>query len=224
MPADRPKIVPGQLARYVALVALVLAIPIVPFVLAGDWIEQQVAAWLTPSQSATSAAALVVTALAADVLLPVPSSLLSTWAGARLGILGGALVVWTGMMSGATLGFVIGRVGGRPLVERWVSADDLARLQGLVEKQGWWMLIVTRPLPVLAEAAVLLLGSLRLPWRAFLWGVGPVSLAIALAYATLGALARESQWTAVALVVSVIVPLAATALARRALSSALANR
>lgn len=207
-----------RLVRYAAFTALLLAAPIVPFVLAGAWFEQRVDAWLDASLSAGQAAGLVAGALAADVLLPVPSSLLSTWAGARLGIVPATTAIWLGMMAGSALGYVIGRVGGRPLALRWIAADDLARLDGLIERQGWWMLIVTRPLPVLAEAALLLAGTLCMPWLSFLAGVAPVSLAIALAYAGLGSYARGGEWLVAALTFSVAAPLCATWLVRRALA------
>lgn len=212
-----------RLARYAALVTLLLATPVVPFVLAGARFEQRLEAWLEDSLSAPQAAVLVAGALACDVLLPVPSSLLSTWAGARLGVVPATAAIGLGMLAGAALGYLIGRVGGRPLALRWIAADDLLRLDDLVERQGWWMLIVTRPLPVLAEAAALLAGALGMPSWSFLAGVAPVSLAMALAYATLGSYAGDGEWLLTALAGSVAAPLGATWLVRRALSHRLAG-
>lgn len=213
-----PRYSAASIPRALLLVALLLAAPIVPFILAGERIEAWVSQWLTPALSPELAAVVVVGVLATDVFLPVPSSLVSTWAGARLGLAAGTLAVWCGMMAGSVLGFAAARYGGRPLVERWIGREDLARLDTLAERQAWWLLILTRPLPVLAEAAVLLVGALRLNWRDFWLATAPVSLALAAAYAALGRVAQHESWTAAALALSVAAPLAATWAARRALS------
>ena len=73
------------------------------------------------------------------------------------------------------------------------------------------MLVLTRPVPVLAEAGLLLLGSTRLPWRWFLLPVLLSNLGIAAIYAALGNWVRMP----VALAASIALPLAAAVIARR---------
>jgi uncharacterized membrane protein YdjX (TVP38/TMEM64 family) len=157
----------------------------------------------------------VIGVLASDVLLPVPSSFVSTLAGSRLGVWIGAAAIWLGMTAGAVGGFALARWFGRPLAERFVAADDLHRMQGLSDRAGPGMLVLTRALPVLAEASVLLLGAMRLPWRRFLPAVALANLGLALAYAALGHFAYQNGHLAVALVASIALPVLATTLSRQ---------
>ena len=77
---------PGYLRMLLILVA-VLAVPCVPFLLLGDAFEQSVAAWATQFTSPVALFWSVVTVLSVDILLPVPSSAVSTFAGAKLGVI-----------------------------------------------------------------------------------------------------------------------------------------
>ena len=79
------------------------------------------------------------------------------------------------------------------------------------------MLIVTRPLPLLAEAAVLLTGVSGLSWRWFLPCVMLSNLGIALVYSTLGRLAYAQGHLLVALAASIALPILATTIARHVL-------
>ena len=101
------------------LLALVLAVPIIPFLLFGPSLEEQITGWLDASLSPGALAALIVGLLAADILLPVPSSVVSTFAGSALGFAAGTAASWLGMTAGALLAFVLARLFGRPLA-LWV--------------------------------------------------------------------------------------------------------
>ncbi len=77
----------SNLLRLMGLLALVLAIPIIPFLFAGDEIESLVAGWLSPPPSPSTIFWIVIAVLATDIFLPVPSSLVSTLAGVHLPLL-----------------------------------------------------------------------------------------------------------------------------------------
>jgi membrane protein DedA with SNARE-associated domain len=204
----------GSLGRPLLILTLVMAVPILPFLLLGDRLDAWFAALFDPPPSPLATWWLVAGALATDVLLPVPSSLVNTLAGARLGILGGATASWTGMSVGAALGFALARRWGRPLAVRLASPDDIDRLDRLAARMGPALVVLTRAVPVLAEASVLLLGINRLPWRRFLPALLLSNLGIALAYAAFGEFAGKHEWLPLALGVSVAAPLAATATVR----------
>ena len=73
-------------------------------------------------------AVLVAGLLASDVLLPVPSSLVSSFAGHMLGFTIGLLAVWSGMMLGCLVGYWIGASGGAPSSARsWETGSWHAR-------------------------------------------------------------------------------------------------
>lgn len=208
----------GSLGRPLLILTLVLAVPVLPFVLLGDRVEPWIAAWFDPPPSPLAMWWLVAAALATDVLLPVPSSLISTLSGAKLGIVGGTTASWVGMTAGAVLGFALARRWGRPLAVRLASAEDIDRLDRLAARAGPALVVLTRAVPVFAEAAVLLLGINRLAWRRFLPALVLSNLGIALAYAAFGEVAGRHEWLPVALGVSVAAPLGATAVARWALA------
>jgi membrane protein DedA with SNARE-associated domain len=118
--------------------------------------------------------------------LPIPSSVVSTLAGKHLGTVGATLASFIGMSIGAVIGFVVARTWGRP-VARWFTKDeDLARMEELSLKLGPTVLVVTRAVPILAEAGVLLMGINRLPWRQFLPPVLLANLGLSLVYAISG--------------------------------------
>ncbi len=204
-----------DLWRSLLMITAVLLIPIVPFLLWGEQIEQWVRDWSERPGSKLMTAGLVVATLGTDVFLPIPSSFVSTLAGARLGTVLATGASWIGMTVGATLGFAIARTWGRPLAERFSSADELNHMQQLSDRLGPSVLVFTRALPVLAEAAVLLAGVHRLTWRRFLPPVVLSNLGIAWAYSAFGSFAEQNQWIAPALGISIALPLVLMAAARR---------
>src|SRR3954468_7544566 len=76
----------SPLMRWAIIVILVLLVPIVPFLIFGPAFEAEVRHDLNRIDSPWILATLVAAVLATDVFLPVPSSLVSTLAGAKLGI------------------------------------------------------------------------------------------------------------------------------------------
>lgn len=214
----------GSFGRPLLIVALVLAAPIVPFLLFGNRLEGWFLGLFDPPPSPATMWQLVAGAMAADVVLPVPSSMVSTLAGAELGVLGGTSASWVGMTAGSLLAFALARTWGRPLAVRLVAADDLDRLDLLAARLGPGLIVVTRAVPVLAEASVLLLGVNRLAWRRFLPALCASNLGIALAYAAFGDVAGEHAWLPLALGISVAGPLGLTAAARWFLRRRMAAR
>jgi uncharacterized membrane protein YdjX (TVP38/TMEM64 family) len=196
------------------LVLGVIALVLLPLFVLGFGFEDQVGQMIERTVEPVTFAVATIVVLAGDVLLPVPSSLVNTLAGSRLGIIVGTLVAWLGMNLGAIIAFALARTLGRPIVTRFTNPADLASLEQLADRRGNGLLVVTRALPVLAEATVLLVGSLGVSWRAFLPPVLLANLGLALAYAVLGALAYEHGLLSIALVASVVVPLLATFVAR----------
>lgn len=205
----------SDLVRWSIAITLVLLAPVVPFLLFGDWAEARIERWLDEALSPSATAAMVVGALTSDILLPVPSSFVSTLAGSRLGVAVGAAVIWIGMTAGCALGFALARWLGRPLALRFSSPEDLQRMEMVAKRGGPLILALMRPLPILAEASVLLVGAIGLSWRQFLPVVCLANFGLAVAYAALGYWAHEQGNLPVALAGSVVVPILATFAARR---------
>ncbi len=193
---------------------VVLAVPIVPFLLYGEDVERWLTRWRDHPPAWPLVAGGVVLLLATDVFLPIPSSLVSTLAGSQLGAVGGTLASWIGMSVGAVVGFAIARRFGPPLVAWLTRAEDLARTRALVERYGPLLLVLGRGVPVLAEATVLLFGMHRLAWRRFLPPVLLANLGLALAYSLFGELARQYESLLVAFAVAIALPVLMVAVFR----------
>jgi uncharacterized membrane protein YdjX (TVP38/TMEM64 family) len=200
-----------DLLKPLLLVGLALAVPILPFAVWGDSAETRMAACLHAAASPRTVAALVFGLLATDVFLPVPSSVVNTVAGEALGFGLATAVSWAGLTAGAVLGFALARWFGRPLALRLAGRDDLEKIDAAADRFGPLVLVLARPVPVLAEASVLLVGTTRLSWRWFLAPVVLSNLGIAVVYSALGSLA--ALW--IALPASIALPLSAAAVARR---------
>lgn len=185
---------------------LVLLAPIITFVLFGEQMEAWIAAWQANPPARAWVAAAVVGLLASDIFLPVPSSMISTFAGGELGVWLGTLASWVGMSLGAMLGFALARRFG-PGVALWLTRpDDLERAARLSQHWGPWLLALGRGVPVLAEATVLLMGLHQLPWRRFLPPVLLSNLGLAIAYSGLGQYAADHHWLPMSLAVSIALP------------------
>ena len=170
--------------------------PIVPFLGFGPALEAWLESAIERTVDPVFAAALVVGLLGVDVFLPIPSSVLSTLGGEVLGFWGGTAASFAGLSLGAAVGFGLARAAARPLVRRLAAPEDLERIGRLSRRLGTAVLIVTRPVPILAEAAVVFFGAAGLPWRRFLPPVTIVNLVIAAAYSALGrwATCRQPCW------------------------------
>ena len=172
--------------RWLLLTTLLFALIVVPFLLFEAQFERLGAEIMRGDLAGWPAAALVSGFLALDVILPVPSSMVSTAAGAVFGFARGTTVIWAGMMAGCVLGYLLGS-RATAATRRFVGADGLDRAERVASEYGDWALVVCRPVPVLAEASVVLAGVVHTPWRRFLLLTATSNLGIAIAYAAIGA-------------------------------------
>lgn len=197
------------------LMAFVLLVPVLPFLLFGAQVEVWLRGFAAHPPAPGTTAAVIIGILATDILLPVPSSVISTLSGWQLGWWRGTMATWVGMNLGAILGFALARRWGRSLALRFSKEADLQRVREASDVYGPAVLVLTRAVPVLAEASVLLTGIHRLAWRRFLPAVLLSNLGIALAYAAFGNYAQQHQWLPLALGVSIAVPVLVAAAAQR---------
>ncbi|MBT3296134.1 MAG: VTT domain-containing protein [Verrucomicrobia bacterium] len=180
--------------QWIALVALFLALIIVPFMLYGDRVDAWTQGFLESAGGHKAVTGLVLGGLlASDILFPIPSSIISTGAGVTLGLVLGTLVSSLGMIVSCVLGYGLGAVCGRPLAVRMVGESDLARFEGLAARIGTWSIILARPIPVLAEVSVLFAGISRLPFTRFLLISSLSNIGISAVYAVIGAYSASTN-------------------------------
>lgn len=202
-----------ELIRVIFICVVALLIPILPFLAFGESFEHQVRGWLH-TEPTLAAATVSIAVLISDILLPVPSSIVCLFNGYLFGVAYGTVVSWLGVTVGAVLGFALARGFGRPLTKRLCREDDLARIELLTRRHGPTVLVLTRALPVLAEATVLLMGAMELGWRRFFLPVALSNLGLSAAYAAVGSLADKDYGFLIALSASVAVPALATSAMR----------
>ena len=140
------------------------------------------------------AAVLGVGLLIADVFLPVPSSLVMVAHGSLFGVVVGTLLSLVGSVGAALVGFATGRRGGK-LLERVVTPAERARANNMLERWGVLAIIVTRPIPMLAETVAIMSGASSLSWGAAALASFVGSLPPALLYALTGAAVANFQTT-----------------------------
>ena len=141
-----------------------------------------------------AAASIGVSLLIADVLLPVPSSLVMVAHGALFGVVTGTFLSLLGSVGAALFGFAIGRRGG-PLLTRIVTPEERARADRMLARWGTLAVIVTRPIPLLAETVAIMAGASPLGWGRMALAALFGSLAPALLYALTGAAVANFQST-----------------------------
>ena len=184
----------GMLAFFLGLFFLVEALGVPLLVEPTPWLNR----------GGVLAATLGVGLLIVDVLLPVPSSLVMVAHGALFGVVGGTLLSLVGSLGAAMFGFWLGRRGGS-LLERLVPLDERERADYLLKRWGMLAIIVTRPVPLLAETVAIMAGTSPMGWgRAALAAIAG-SLPPALLYALTGASVGKFQNTALVFVFVLLV-------------------
>jgi uncharacterized membrane protein YdjX (TVP38/TMEM64 family) len=142
-----------KLSRLTTVIIVAILIPVVPFLVVGELPGER---WLSRTDDNSLLFALTGSGLLAlDIALPVPSSLIGTALGARLGFWAGSLCCWLGLMGGHMIGYGFGLLYPRRL------ASPVAP-----ERMGT-IVFLSRPVPVIAEAASLAAGATRMPPLSF---------------------------------------------------------
>jgi uncharacterized membrane protein YdjX (TVP38/TMEM64 family) len=137
-----------------------------------------------------AAAALGVSLLLVDVFIPVPSSIVMTAQGAIFGFAGGTALGMAGSVGATLVGFAIGRRGAG-LIHRYVQPDEERESTSLLRRLGPLAIIVTRPLPILAETTAIMAGATTMTWRQATAGALVGCLPAAALYSAAGAFASN---------------------------------
>jgi uncharacterized membrane protein YdjX (TVP38/TMEM64 family) len=95
----------------------------------------------------------------ADLVLPVPQTVVIAALGIIYGTFIGGLLGSIGMITGGLLGYVLMRTSARRMVKRFVGPRSLSRMESLFEQAGAWAIVLSRSLPYsIPEAMVFLAG------------------------------------------------------------------
>ena len=205
----------SRLVGWIIVTVAILSLIIVPFITFGADFERWAADSIQRAFDLPLIVALFVAGLlTADVLLPVPSSVISTASGTFLGLPLGAVASAVGMTLGCVLGFVVGRTTGLAATSRFVGPRELQRLSAAAERHGDWVLVSARAVPVLAEASTVFAGMSGISFRRFLSLVTLSNFGISLVYSAVGSYAVDVSSFLLAVAAAVMLPALAAALFR----------
>ena len=136
---------------------------------------------------------IVILALTADVILPVPNGLTNTFAGMSLGWAIASFVVWIGLNLGATIAYFIGRFAGEPIVKKIVGDREFTKAQTTLKDFNIIGLIISRPIPGFAELTAITAGLSKISFKAFFLVVGITNIGVAIIFSGIGAAAIEND-------------------------------
>ena len=180
---------------WVSLPLLLVAVILGPFFVFEGSLTAAVETFLQAQRTRVVLAVVVILLLAADIFLPIPSSIVSTAAGALLGFTSGVVASTTGMTVACMIAHVCGRRFGLPLARRMLKGHDLEEVGARLRKRADWALAAMRPIPVLAEASAVMAGVVGVPFARFLALTALANTGISVVYCAFGAKAfEEGSW------------------------------
>lgn len=193
--------------RYALFSIVFLSLFIVPFLLLGQSVEAFAQSQLDGRLNDGAAMLLAGILLAADPVLPTPSSIVATLLAAKVGFVPAAIVNALALSLACIFGYWLGRAGSRTfsLLGRRLPAG----FANWVQKYGLIAVLLCRPVPVLAEASLILAGAANhKPGRLLAWCC-VTQTALGAAYAYSGSGWGQGQWDDIALLTgAVLIPLA----------------
>jgi uncharacterized membrane protein YdjX (TVP38/TMEM64 family) len=171
-----------SLGKFSVLVASLIAFVLIPFILWGEQMDEHTPKLLQSPTAKWSIALIGVGLLAFDVILPVPSSVISIGLCFLLGPFYGALAVFIGMTSSFSLGYIIGRLLPVTYLRHWIGHEawDTVSFKSRPINFAW--IVITRPIPILAEVTAILAGSLHLPLIPTFASASLSSILVSIAY------------------------------------------
>lgn len=178
--------------------AAMLAVPLLPFIVIGELPGER---WLQSTHGSDMVVGGVGSALLAlDVLLPIPSSIVGSLLGARLGFAVGVAFTLVGLLAGHVLGYTLGRAWPHRF------APSLERTATL------WLVFVSRPVPVLAEAVAVGAGAAGMPFAPYVGACAAGNLIYAFALCATGAQFLPEERLVPALIFPMLLPVVTWAL------------
>ncbi len=116
--------------------------------------------------------------LVLDVVLPIPSSIVCVASVATMGATLGGVAIFFGLTSGSFLGYYL----GRQLEPISGARGSIIFGSGMNSLRNFVLLLVTRPIPVLAEVSLVEAGLSNLPRKSFVAAAIVSSACVAVAY------------------------------------------
>ena len=181
--------------RQSLIIVVALLVPIIPFAIIGELPGER---WLSAQDDnailfAVSGAGILVL----DILLPLPSSIVGTLLGARLGFWAGFAATWLGLTVGQCLGY-------------WLARLTLKRIEASFSETPTLLVVfLSRPVPILAEAVAITSGAAATPFVHFLLACAAGNVVYSAVLAGNGAALLPGALLGPGLVIPMALPVAA---------------
>lgn len=144
--------------------------------------------------------------LVADLVLPVPSTVVISGMGMIYGPWLGGLIGGAGSVLAGLIAFGGCRLLGKRVLDFLVGEANLERLGRFFARHGLWAIALSRWVPILPEALCCLAGMARMRFGPFLAALACGSLAMGFAFAFVGVAYRDAP--VLGLVLSAAIPVA----------------
>lgn len=172
----------------------------------GSWDEQftlrGTIEWLGSTGSWAWAAGIGL--LIADLVLPMPGTIVMAALGYVYGPWVGGIVALVGEMLASIAGYGAGRMLGEKFIRRWLGDSDFERGRKFFGEGGGWVVAFSRALPILPEVVSCMAGMSRMPFGRFLLASACGNVPMAFAFALIGASGKDAPWWAIG--ASILVP------------------
>lgn len=188
------------------LVVAMVSVVLVPFALWGGAMDRAAPAWLAQQEARAWISVLGVALLVADVVAPVPSSLVCMGLCWSLGPLWGGVAVGVGTTLAFATGYGIGRLVPEARLRAWIGADAWDRARLRARRHALWWIAASRPLPLFAEVTALLAGAWRVPVAAALGHAALASAAMGATYGGAASLGRDQPSAILTLFILLALP------------------
>lgn len=150
--------------------------------------------------------------LVADVVLPVPGTVVMSALGLVYGPWWGGLISACGSVLSGLTAYGLCRLLGERGAKRLLGEKDWQRGKLWFGSSGVWLVCLSRSLPILPEVMACTAGLVRMPFRRFLAALCCGSLPMGMVFAWVGSAGKEQPF--LALVLSLVLPAVLWLLAR----------
>jgi uncharacterized membrane protein YdjX (TVP38/TMEM64 family) len=109
-------------------------------------------------------------------------------------------------MAGNMIGLGASRFFGSRFTHRFVDAVSLAEYEAWGQRYGAWLIVLTRPVPIVSEAALLWLGLTARITPLWIMLIAACNLVMAVGWTALGVAGKLTSLEWLANVISVVIP------------------
>lgn len=133
--------------------------------------------------------------LVADLLLPIPGTVVMSALGVVYGFWLGGVLAAVGSMLAGILGYGVGRFFNEDFAKRWLGEKDFEKGRTLFRGGGAWVVAMSRALPILPEVLACMAGLLRMPFSKFCLALACGSVPMGFLFAWIGTVGRANpEW------------------------------